>query len=562
MYNQLINRIKGELQPFNDTIANGVAVEHMMSVNPDTGVNNTMAYIDRLIFASSSLFPDGFRYVGSRVCPPHRHFEEITREYGSKRIANIAKHNVYMAELQFAVKERASDGSEILGQDNRPVETMLYPRPILLPFVTKGGLIHLNGALYNISPVITDVGYSVTRGSLFIPFRRAKLTFNKTDQHFWRNGEREIGLVIWSQIHNEMGNRNKYDLDNRRKIESSLAHYFFCQFGVVDTFKRWAKAEVQIGYRKDFPEKQYPRREYAVYESSTLKGVHPAGDICLVVPIEQDNDFVKKLMAGFFYVMDTFPNRFVKAENIDVPDQWKIILGHMVFGDFEHQGKVAENIDTHMHGFNNSLDEMTIEDLTASGVYVNTIWELLYEIMTSLSHHFYQTDIEETTMYNKRLTVLRYVMDELNHAISLFAYGFSSRRDKAWTVDDLNDVLKRTFKLNTCTKKLTGEHGELETVNYAGDNMMFRLTSMMVPQDRAKTTRSHNKSLIGDSSRLIHVSIAEVGQYRNHPKNNPDGRARANPWMQLSHDGTIQRREEVRELTDRTQKRFTRRPSS
>jgi len=552
MDDELLKRIKRELPPFNESIANGLAVEHMMTVNPETGVNNTLAHIDRLIKASSALFPKELSYEGSRVCTPTRHFEEITREYGSKRIANIAKHDVYLAELQFSYNE--------VDEMGRKITTPLYPRFVLLPYVRKGGLIHLNGALYNISPVVRDVGYSVTKGSVFIPFNRAKLTFNKTDHHFWRNGVRDIGLVIWSQIHNEMSNRTKWDLDNRKRIESSVAHYFFCQYGVLKTFKDWAKADIQIGYRKDFTEKLFPKSEYVIYESCSLKGIHPAGDICLVLPIDQETEFVKKLVAGFFYVMDTFASRFTRVEYIDDPALWQVILGHMVCGDFEHQGKVMENMETHFHGFNNSLDDMTIEDLAAVGVSVSNIWELLYEIMTSLSHHFYQTDIEETSMYNKRLTVLRYVLDELNQAISMFAYGFSSRRDKDWTVEELNEVLKRTFKLNTATRKLTGEHGELETVNFAGDNMMFRLTSMMVPQDRAKTNKAHSKSLIGDSSRLIHASIAEVGQYRNHPKNNPDGRARANPWMRLSHDGTILRRDDVKELIDATQKRFIRRP--
>lgn len=538
----LIQRIKESLPPFNESIANGLAVEHMMDVNPETGKNSSMAFIDRLIRASSSLFPDGFTYEGSRVCLPHRHFEEITREYSSKRIANIAKHDVYMAEFLFKYKGE-----------------MLYPRSILLPFVRKGALVHLNGALYNVSPVLTDIGYSVTRNSIFVPFRRAKLTFNRTDHHFYVNGVRAITHVIWSQIHNEMSNRTKYDLDNRKKIESCLVHYFFCEFGVLGTFKRWGNADVQIGYLRDFPEKLFPRKEYNVYESIALKGNHPTGDICLVVPKSQDTNFVQMLVGGFFYVVDVFPDRFTDPAHVDNEMLWKIILGQMVFGDFEHHGKIGENIVSHLHSFNNYLDEMTIEDLRASGVKVNTIWELLYEVMTSLSHHFYQTDIEETSMYNKRLTVLRYVFDDLNHAISLFAYKFSSRREKEWTVDELNSELKKTFKLNTATRKLTGEHGELETVNYAGDNMMFRLTSMMVPQDRAKTARAHQKSLISDTSRLIHASIAEVGQYRNHPKNNPDGRARSNPWMKLSPEGTIERREEVRALLDATQEMFTRR---
>jgi hypothetical protein len=541
MDTELLKRIKAATPEFNHSVAEGLAVEHMMHTDKETGVNSTMAYVDRLIHINKALFPADLKYEGSQICTPMKHFEEITREYNSKRIANIAKSNTYLVKYQFSYRGE-----------------MLFPRYVLLPFVQSGGLIHLNGALYSISPVLTDVGYTVLRGSIFIPFKRTKLTFNKADHHFYADGRLTIIYVIWSMIHNEMNNRTRRDLDNRRYIDSCLPHYFFCKYGVKGTFEQWGKADIEIGYRKDFTEQSHPRERFTIFESSHLKGRHPAGDVCFVIPKAHDTDFVRKLVGGLFYVMDSFPGRFINPADIDNPTLWQTLLGHMVFGDFEHHGKVLENIETHLHGFDNSLDEMTMEELGHSGVHVSNIWELLYEIMTSLSHHFYQTDTEETSMYNKRLTVLRYVMEEFNYAISLFAYGFQSRRDKDWTTQELNDALKRAFKLNTCIRKLTSEHGELDTVNFPGDNKMFRITSMLVPQDRARKSRAHNKGLIGDTSRLLHASIAEVGQYKNQPKNNPDGRARINPFVKVGVDGMIQRRPEIAELIDKTQKRLSR----
>lgn len=161
-------------------------------------------------------------------------------------------------------------------------------------------------------------------------------------------------------------------------------------------------------------------------------------------------------------------------------------------------------------------------------------------------------------MYNKRLMVLRYVMEEFNNAISMLAYDFQNRPDKEWTVADLNDTLKNRFKLNTAIGQLTKTHGELNTVNYPGDNKMFRITSMLIPQDKARRTKGHSKGLISDASRLLHASIAEVGQFNNLPKNNPDGRARIGPNVSLEVDGTIRRRPERMELIDRTQKRLMR----
>ncbi|AEH03562.1 polymerase [Pseudomonas phage PhiPA3] len=536
----LNQRIKERTPEFNKTLANGLAIEHMMGLN-EAGINNTRALIDNLFQINSALFPEGFKYHGNVVVRAEKHFEEITREYGSRRVANIAPSNLYMIALKTSFK-----GEE------------LFDRHMLIPFVEQGGTTVLNGARYGIAPVLTDVGYSVLNNSIFIPFRRAKLTFKQKDHHYLCNGDLQIMYVIWSQIHNEMSKRTKRDLDNRQYIESCLAHYFFCEFGLIETFKRWGNADLQIGYLKDFPESQYPRDQWCVYESAFLTGKHPTGDMVLVIPRHQETDFVKRLVAGFWYVVDTFPSRFYEPSYLDNKSIWRIILGLMIFGDFEHQGKLAENIDNHLDSFNNSLDEMTIEELRSVDVNVSTIWELLYAIMTHLAHHLYATDIDETSMYNKRLSILRYVMDEFNYAVTMFGFTFQARRDKDWTAQEINDALKRSFKLNTCIRKLTSEHGEMETISMPGDNKAIKITSILVPQDRAKTSKAHNKSLIGDSTRLIHASIAEVGQYKNQPKNNPDGRGRLNLFVGVRYDGMIERRDDDRELLDATQKRFAR----
>lgn len=537
----LIKGMLDHVPAFNKTIANGIALEHLMGTN-DSGQCNRRSYIDKLWDINSSMFPPGFKYEGSVVCRPEKMFDEITREYGSKRTANIAKTNSRMIALKTSF-------------NNEP----LFDRYILIPFASQAGTCPINGATYQISPVATDVGYSVLNNSIFIPFRRAKLTFKQMDHHYICNGNREIMYVIWSQIHNEMSKRTKRDLDNRPYIESCIAHYFFCEFGVKGTFKKWANTDIEIGYFKDFDPVRFPRDEWSIYQSDRLVGKHPTGDMAVAIRTKDVTKFVQRLMAGFWYVVDAFPSRFVEPHYLDSQERWRVILGMMIFGDFEHHGKLEENIDTHLNtSVRELLDEMTIKELKSVDINVSNIWELLYKIMTDMAHHLYDTDVDETSLWNKSLSVLRYVFDDLNSAITMFGYSFQSRLNRQWTASEINDALKRSFKLNTCIRKLNRDHGEFDTVSYPGDNKAIKLTSMVVPQDRARSKGGHTKSLIGDSSRLIHVSLADVGQYKNQPKNNPDGRGRLNLYVPVSHDGLILRREEDREFLDETQKRFNR----
>jgi len=536
----LCSKIRERTEPFNKELANGIAYSHLMEVN-SAGKSARQVAIDQMFKINAAMFPEGFVYHGCQFSKPEKHFEEITREYSSKRIANIARNTNSMITLKTSFKGEPC-----------------FDRHILIPYLEQASTSFINGACYNYSPVLSDVGFSVLNNSIFIPFRRAKLTFKQNDHHYKCNGERKIMHVIWSQVHNEMGKRNKRDLDNRHHIESSLAHYFFCEFGVIETFKRWGKADLQIGYKKDFPEKDFPRDQWNVYESAYLVGNQPAGDMVLVMPKEQETDFVRRLVAGFWYVVDAFPARFVEPSYMNNQRLWRVLLGLMIFGDFEHVGKITENVDTHLASFNNSLDETTIKDLGRVKVHVNTIWELLYCIMTQLAHHLYDTDIDETSMYHKQFSVMRYVMDDLNYAVTMFAFGFQSRKDKEWTKKDIDDALKRQFKLNTCMRKMNVEHGEVDIVSYPGDNKAIKLTSMVVPQDRARSSKSHSKSLIGDSSRLIHVSLSEVCQFKNQPKNNPDGRGRVNLWCDIEFDGMVKRNQEDAPFLDEVQKKFKR----
>jgi hypothetical protein len=434
---------------------------------------------------------------------------------------------------------------------------------VLLPYVTDGGLCHLNGALYNIAPVLTDVGYSVIQGSIFIPFKRTRLTFHSLDYHFLADEHREIGLVIWSMIHLKMKEVGNRDVNKRRLIKSSLAHYFFAQFGVFETFKRWGGCDLEIGYSRDFPLETYPKEDFIRFESIMYKGKHPAGELCLVIPRDEDSDFIRLLVSGFFYVMDTFPDRFVEKEHVSGKTLWQNLLGRLIYGDFRFLGKVKQDVEDHLESFSKQLDEMTKNELKERGIDVVDSWELLYRIMTDLHHHFYSRNGEECSMYGKRLTVLRYVMEQLNYAISSFAFQFQSLKKKkeeenGWTVEDLEKQIRSFFKLNTAIDSLSKDHGEVNTVSYPGDNKFFRITSMLIPQDKARQTKGYQKGIFGDPTRLIDASIGEVGQFNNHPKNMPDGRGRVNQYLRIGNDGMVLRNPELVELIDRTNRNLRR----
>ena len=220
---------------------------------------------------------------------------------------------------------------------------------------------------------------------------------------------------------------------------------------------------------------------------------------------------------------------------------------------------MLENIDTHMNSFEVSLDAMTRDELRERDLDIENIWDLCKLILTDLSVHFYQTDQVESSMDGKRFSVLNYVLADLNKAISMFCYGFQSYKNRVYTEDELNDILRRHIKLKTAVKSLTKKHGEINVVTYPGCNLIFQITAMLIPQDRARSRTGRKSAGVDDGpNRRLHSTIAAVGQYANHPKTSPDGRSRVNPTVETKANGLIVISDEKRKLLDKIQKRIQR----
>lgn len=537
----LLEQVDRITPKFNKSITNGLAVEHMMGKASDDDFTPSMVkYIDELVRINTDFFPEGFEYVGSQVCSPYEHFEEISKEYKSRRKVNIARNDEFMIRMRFRYQ----------GVD-------LFDKRIILPFVRPGGITWRNGAIYNISPVMADVGYSVIPGGIFIRFQRTRLNFRRLDYHFYANGEREISHVFWSMIHRQMANVKNSQINNRRKIHSCLPHYFYCMWGVTNTFRDWLKIDVRIEWSKDASESKYPRDRWVVYQSLQLDGKHPTGDLCLIVKRKDDSDTVRRFVAGFFYVVDTFPDDFARTEHVDNVELWQWLMGRLISGDFEFRGRALENVAVHLDSVSHYLDSLTKKELRDAGIHVDDFWSLLYRIMDDLAPEFFHRSSDEASMYKKRYTILRYVLEELNAAINYFAFRFQSQREKVWTHDELNKELNRHIKPKTAVKMLTRSHGEINTVSYPGDNKFFRITCMSVPQEKSKKSPNTEKGFITDPTKRLHASIAEVGQFNNLPKTHPDGRVRINPDLRLLPSGVVDPKPELKELIEGVQELIT-----
>ena len=87
--------------------------------------------------------------------------------------------------------------------------------------------------------------------------------------------------------------------------------------------------------------------------------------------------------------------------------------------------------------------------------------------------------------------------------------------------------------------KINHKHSEVTSVSSPSDCMAFKITANLVLQSDIGSGNAAAKSLKLDSSKVLHSSIAEVGQFNNLPKTDPTGRKRINPMLRLGHQWAV-----------------------
>ena len=541
MDKQIFDLIAHNTPKFNPHIADGLAVLQMKQVEQ---------YIDNIIRCAEGSFPEGLKYLRMQRCTPEEDHAQVTLKSGARRQFELSKTNVFLVKLYFSFNKKE-----------------LFPRYVYLPYVDAAGLITIRGSVFGISPVLTDKAISVGVDNIFIPLTRDKLTFERLPHSFLLEptqediegglvgGKRETVYVVWSKIYH-------FSLKTRRTYRapvyavSTLAHYLFSKYGVTRTFAQYAGAEVKVGCEAEINKAAYPEKDWVICYSSGLKPrgvkekIYNGSGIRLAIRREHYTKLSASLIGGFFYIADHWPER-VLPEYIDEIRLWKILLGHAIFASDVSEGKLVEQLDAHLTSLDEYLDPMVKENLREEGIYCNDLYELFVHIIETLSERVRTSSTQVASMYDKRLTVLRYVMLNMVKAIFGFTFKLRSNTKKVLTEKDVMLAMTKSLKRDLIMSINNG-HGEVASVSCPGDCKIFKITSNVVLQTNS-TGGGRSKSNLDDPAKRLHASIAEVGGFTNLPKSDPTGRSRLNPCVTVGLDGTIIRDPAKAELIDSVQ---------
>jgi hypothetical protein len=528
MDNSLFDLIDEQMPKFTPEIAEGYAVSQMA---------NNEEYIDRLFRQIAHNFPPNIQYHSPpRRLSPLEEFNIVkaSRRGGTRNIYDVAKSNVYMMAYRFSV-----DGIDVIHN-----MYMLY--------VEQGGITTIKNAKFGISPVIADVALSVRGDSIFIIMNRAKLTFKKFTGSINVDGDRETTYVVWSQV---------YNVKSRNNMFSTMGHYLFAKFGVMETFKRIG-VDIQAIPISELSSEKYPVSKWVTVTSAGRKfGARSAfvsrSDVALLIPRHQYNHVAKTLAATFFYVADIFPDRVTIAD-LNSTNLWRILLGKLIFQPGDSDGKILNQINTHISSVDGYVDGL-VQEWLADGGYpgIETIYDLFFLLIDIFPTAVANTSDTISSLIGKRLVVNRYVNEDIINGISNVLFAIQKQMNAKGEVKpkDLQTFLTRNLKYNQILRVNSG-HSEVKSVSSASDCLLHKITSITLLQ--TETTSNTNGSASFDDSKVADASILTHGAAMNLPSKDPTGRSRLPGCARIDASGTFILDPAHKEIIEEVQRKIKR----
>jgi hypothetical protein len=509
-------------------VANGLAVEHM---------KHAEQYIHEVFMSVSREFPSEFKYLGCRRCTYQEEYRETIRKRSVKAVYDIAESNFYMMRYEFSFRGEK-----------------LKPKYIYLPYVTENCTIKISNGRYLVSPVLADRVISIGVNYIFIRLLRDRMTFERLNHHMQINDQRETVPIVWSNVYHKTEAMRK--LRNPLKVKCALAHYLFCKYGFTEAVQRFGNTTPIIGDHTTIDRHTYPEDKWVIIKSNMTRPKHAsvgpwtAPTLRVAIPREDFTPAVKNIVAGLFYVVDHFPEYFTQPENVNNRRWMMILLGQIIFAPSIPHGRLANDIETHISSLDDYIDSIMIDKFKEIDRPITDLYQLFAMLIENFNQWLQEGSDKVNSMYDKELNVIGFLLETLTFLIVRLNFRLKAAAKKELKLRDVENALQAVKQ--GALFSLVKTSGCLSTTSSPGDNKAFKLTTILIPQTASqKGVGGKDRGMIGDKTKYLHESVAEVGGYSNIPKSEPSGRGRLNPHVRLSEKSLVLRHEDLRPMMDR-----------
>lgn len=535
----LFKEIYKDTPKFNPIIASNISYEMMKNVE--------QVIVDAFL-SSQHDYPDSLRFVGLERVDPKVEFKNGGWAKGEH---DVTKNTIYMTRLNFEF-------------EGKP----LKPFYLYLPYCHKGGLMTIGGSSFGLSPVLIDPCLSVTDKNIYLSANKDKLTFNALPYHYFEDGERQNEQVVYSRIYRggKKPPGHPYAGHRTRNMHSIMVHYLFSRHGVSGTFEKYLGVGSVVMGVDDIDEINYPPEEWVI--CSSLK-IHPKASysgnvyyptkVNMAIRRSDMKDECRSLIAGFFYLADHFPARFNKAtpEELDSGLFYQRLLALTILPHEQNEITAFSDMKRHLESLDSYIDESLRKKLLViENMRVDDIYDLFANIVLTYHNRITVTIDQLTTMYNKRLVLLPYLLEDIIYNINKLGFDLqSAKRDDNFTAQKAEKKIAKRIKPLMIIGINSSKHRETAPINVATDNLIAKVSSPVIPQ--AKMSSQHGGNKKTDLSMVLSASIAEVGNITS-TAGCATGRSRLNMFVHVDDTGNIIRNPELVEIIDRAQRAIQR----
>ena len=499
-------------------------------------IKKAVTYIDNFIkYSCNSKTNTHLRYLGYKEISPKDEIKFLFNKT-SKIVYDIAENDIYLVKFMFQY-----------GDEEEIREHYFY-----LPYLNKGNIIHLSGNKFLIMPVLSDKVVSIGEKIIFINILTAKYSFTRSYFGIIVNDNYKRVPIINTELYKNQVKK----LEDTTKANTTVMHYLLANYGYSKTM------QILLGF--------VPTPVYDINKTNKMvfrtTGNTPSGyirnkqlykptNIKFLVDEKDYNEDVLYCIGNIYYILDNFPDS-ITIDELDNVSMWKRLLGEIIHSGNHGIAYLNEKISAHFNDLNSNFDTITVNKLKDIDINTSNLMELLVIIFKNFNNWIMNVETR-SLYYNKTYEVESFMLSHLSSRITRIVLDINKEelRVNGEKLDSkiIDKIFKKYFVVRAIFS-LKKEKQYVTSIEYSGDHLYFKNTSMVVQQE-SDFININNPDVNTSERKKIVASMATVGSILGLSKKNPTPLIRANPYVNIDFKtGTILPHLEYNHIIESTDK--------
>lgn len=523
----LSNYIKNNTPKFNKELVEGFVFNR---------INKAINYIDNFIkYSCSSKTNTHLRYLGYKEVSPRDEIKFLFNKT-SKVIHDIAENDIYLVKFMFQY-----------GDEENIREHFFY-----LPYLNKGNIIHLSGNKFLVMPVLSDKVVSIGEKIIFINILTAKYSFTRS----------YFGIIVNDNyrrvpiINTELYKNQVKKLEDTTKANTTVMHYMLANYGYTKTMQMLLGFVPKPVYDSNNSKKMIFKTTGNVPNGYIRnKQLYQPTNIKFIVDEKDYTEEVLYCIGNMFYILDNFPDS-ITIDELDNTSMWRRLLGEIIHSGNHGLAYLNEKISAHFNDLNSNFDTVTINKLKDIDIDTTNLMELLVVIFRNFNNWIMNVETR-SLYYNKTYEVESFVLSHLTSRITRIVLDINKEELRVDGQKLDSKIIDKIFKKYFVTRaifSLKKEKQYVTSIEYSGDHLYFKNTSMVVQQE-SDFININNPDVNTSERKKIVASMATVGSILGLSKKNPTPLIRANPYVNVDFKtGTILPHPDYNDIIENTDK--------